>query len=58
MPVLSHRLSRAQDFAPVQRKFGDGCALQLAIHMGTVLRRQSRARASFERAGTVVDRDG
>ena len=58
MPIASHQVSRAQDFVAVQRKFDDGCALQLAIHMGTVLRRQSRARASFERAGTVVDRDG
>jgi hypothetical protein len=58
MTAWPHRFTRAKDSVPVQRKFGDGCALLLSIHMGTVLRRQSRARASFERAGPVVDRVG
>ncbi len=58
MTAETDRFSRAQESAPVQRKFDDGCALQLPIEMGTVLRRRSRARASFERVGAVVGFDG
>ena len=46
-----------QEFGPVQRKFTGSCALQHPIEMSTVLRRRSRARASFERIGAAVGHD-